>query len=249
MPLPEKNISRISFFDNWRGVAFLTMFVFHFFAIFEYGGVFNVGLYNNSDTGLVLFLQLLGSFTRYSFIIISAIVSVYSFRKCLLKTDWLRASLQVWKRASQVLLVALLINLFSFLLIPEAPVYFGILHYLSFMMILLPFFAFNRGILVVSLGLAIVGRIWGLGAEVNFPIWLKIVLGFKVYFTSLDYFAILRWLPVTIVGWLLSPALVELGANLKFNSKILAWLGRRTLTLYWLHIVVLILFVGLYRIL
>lgn len=230
---------RIMVMDTWRGLVFVTMFVFHFFAIFEYAGVINIGLYNYESIFLTEVILNLGVFTRYSFILISGFVGAYAFRGKLLGGEsWWKGAVSVWRRVLMVGLMATLISALSFIFIPEAPVYFGILHYIAAVMFLVPFVCYKRYFPVVFFLIALYLRSF-VGIEADLPDGLSIFLGLKVSFASIDYFAFLKWLPVSALAWVLSPWVMKIGERMNLSVSWLDWLGRRTLFLYFLHVAIL----------
>ncbi len=125
------------------------------------------------------------------------------------------------KRAIQIGLWAGVISLVTYFLFPDNFIFFGILHFMSISLILIvPFLYWKNkitllifGILLICLGFAFQN------------IFLKNI-------SSLDYFPLLPWFGVVILGMIM-------GRIIKFNKSIktnfLANIGQKSLLIYLLH--------------
>jgi uncharacterized membrane protein len=151
-------------------------------------------------------------------------------------------------RGLKIFSLGMLITIVTFLTFPEAFIIFGILHLIGFSIIFGQFFVkFKRlnlllGILLILLGFYLQNF------RFDFP-WL-LWLGFipKDYLTF-DYFPILPWFGVSLLGIFFGNILYNKGKrNFKIRDfsdtlvvKILSFLGRNSLTIYLLHQPILIL--------
>ena len=141
------------------------------------------------------------------------------------------------------------ISLVTFIVDQETYVRFGILHLIGVAMILLPLFVHLRGlILPIGLGLILFSP-WLERMHANTEMLLP--LGIEPdYFASVDYFPLLPWFGVILIG-LVAGQKFYIGdtrwrehSNLKaLDSKLFTWPGRHSLMLYLIHqpIILLIL--------
>jgi uncharacterized membrane protein len=148
---------------------------------------------------------------------------------------------RVIRRASMVLGGALMVTIATHILIPEQYVRFGILHLIGTSLLLLPLFMrLKEGNILLGIAVFILGQFtFGTRGHV-----LLLPFGF-VYpgFTTIDYFPLLPWLGVILIGagighflyirhlaWLTPLSLV-----LSPLSRWWTWPGRHSLMVYLLH--------------
>ena len=141
------------------------------------------------------------------------------------------------------------ISLVTFVVDQETYVRFGILHLIGVTMILLPLFVQLRGlVLPMGLGLILFSP-WLERMHVDSELLLP--LGVQPnFFTSVDYFPLLPWLGVILIGLVAGQKFYirdtrwREHSNLKaLDSKLFTWPGRHSLMLYLIHqpIILLIL--------
>jgi uncharacterized membrane protein len=142
----------------------------------------------------------------------------------------------------------MMITIVTFVLFPEAFVVFGILHFIGMSIILGQFFLkFNKvnlllGLLIIFLGFYLQNF------RFDFP-WL-VWLGFiPQSFYTFDYFPVLPWFGVTLLGIYFGNLLYKNGKRgFKIKdlsdsliTKFLTFLGRNSLAIYLIHQPILIL--------
>lgn len=150
-------------------------------------------------------------------------------------------------RGAKILTAAALVSIATYMFDPPAYVRFGVLHLIGTATFLLPFFAplkeWNAlvGIVIIALGKFIAGAT----AQTSFLLPLGIP---PQDFTTLDYFPLLPWLGVILIG-------IGVGhffyiRNLHWRQLLpeqspilqsLAWPGRYSLLMYLLHQPILLL--------
>lgn len=145
------------------------------------------------------------------------------------------------KRGLFIFALGLLITVVTYLAIPQGYIRFGVLHLIGLSVILAyPFLKLKRKVsLVVGSALIALGFVLSV---ITFNTSLFLWLGFvPVNFTSVDYFPLLPWFGVILLGLYFGKALYERGERtfkLKFSLKSsnpICFLGRNTLWIYLIH--------------
>jgi len=149
-------------------------------------------------------------------------------------------------RGLKIFGLGMLITLLSLLVVPEEYVRFGILHFFGIAFILVPFFLRFRYINLI-LGAAVMAAGIFLGStSADFP-WL-LWLGLRPHhFRTLDYFPLLPWFGLLLVGMFFGKILYPEG-NRRFNipefsspvASALTLPGRHPLVVYLAHLPILI---------
>jgi uncharacterized membrane protein len=150
------------------------------------------------------------------------------------------------RRGLGLLACGLVVSLVTYLIDPATFIRFGILHMIGVSILLLPVFAPLRG------WNALIGLLWIIAASLVLPMtgsWLTIPFGFPPEgFVSVDYFPLLPWFGVTLIGAGIGHLLyVQFPSWRKFLPpapqwiSVLTWPGRNALMLYLVHQPVLIL--------
>jgi uncharacterized membrane protein len=205
--------------DALRGFAVLAMVAFHF--LFDLNYFRGINLFNN----LMWFWQpgLIGAL----------FIFVVGISLNLSKSN-------PWKRGVLIFSLGMEITLLTLFLFPTKTIWFGILHFIGLSTIIAqPFMKKN------SLFFAITAIIFGIFLRtftVSFPwlLWLGVQ---PTYFTTFDYYPLLPWFGILLLG-------LETGKRLYPNGKRifeiknlgkwlgirqLCFLGQNALTIYLLH--------------
>ena len=212
--------------DALRGFAIINMIIFNYSFALKYLGILDIDLGLNYAVAIAS-----------TFIFLSGISMTLSYNKSS-KDFHKKFSL----RGLKIFGWGLIITIITFLAFPEAFVIFGILHFIGISIILGQFFLkFKKinillGLLIIFLG------IYLQTFRFDFP-WL-LWLGFSpTYFYTFDYFPILPWFGVTLLGIFCGNWLYKKGKRsfkLKDLSdfsvvKLLTLLGRKSLFIYLVH--------------
>jgi uncharacterized membrane protein len=159
-------------------------------------------------------------------------------------------------RGSHIFALGMIITIITYIFSPDVFVIFGVLHFIGISIILGYFFYrfkwlnFLFAILFVDIGV----RLSQISAEPQFFVFGYMNTGIS----SLDHFPIFPWFGVFLFGMFLAsvfyPKYSRRFENLTFDNQFaraLAYLGRNTLWIYFLHhpvIIVILLFFGIMKI-
>ncbi len=222
--------------DALRGIAILMMITYH--VIFD----LNYFKFTSTDLNsppLLVFLYPVG--TLFLLLVGVSLTLSYNRVKNTLTTTQLQ--IKYFKRGASIFTLGLLITLVTWVYPHDGYIVFGVLHCIGLSILLAyPFLttrlsAFLVGIFCISIGVAL--RFSG---TVDFP-WL-LWLGFvPTSFYTLDYFPLLPWYGVVLIGIFLGNTLYKNNTRkfvLKdyshnFVSRLLCFLGRYSLLIYLLH--------------
>src|SRR3989338_641447 len=142
-------------------------------------------------------------------------------------------------RGAKIFSLGLLVTLATYLLIPSATVFFGILHLIGAAIIIsLLFMKWNPKLLTAAGITVILADVLLESMAFDFP-WL-LWLGMMPYsFTTLDYFPLLPLLGVFMIGMAVGKQFYLKGKRRfkikEVNAKIFGFLGRHSLIIYLLH--------------
>lgn len=235
--------SRFDAVDALRGLAMLWMTAFHFSFDLNHFGYLKQDFYGDP----------LWTGQR------TAIVSLFLFCAGLGQAIALaqrQDARRFWRRWAQVAGCALLVTLGSLWMFPASYIYFGVLHGIAVMLVVVRFglggsvrrlgLLWLLGALAIALH-ALAPMLWGASpvAELlNAKAWNWLGLNTRKPITE-DFVPLLPWLGLMLFGlaggsWLLRRAPALLAAKLPAPLAPLCWLGRHSLSYYMLHQPVLI---------
>jgi uncharacterized membrane protein len=248
--------------DILRGIAIVLMVIYHLaYDLAVFGGynlnVWSGGWWFVARASATTFLLLVGVCFAISW-----------SRTCTMQrgtvTSWLHAYPKYLHRGLFVFGCGMMVSLATWFIAPDAFVKFGILHLIGVSILLLPLFHKLKNINVV-LGLVLLWLPTRLPAYL--PISLRAYLGplgplgpfgpfgtlFAILglpppgFASLDYFPLLPWFGVVLLGLAIGQTLyvhhTDWRSQLEtknYQLKTLQWLGKRSLAVYLLHQPILI---------
>ncbi|TSC78695.1 MAG: hypothetical protein G01um101425_985 [Candidatus Peregrinibacteria bacterium Gr01-1014_25] len=166
-----------------------------------------------------------------------------------------KAAPAIWRRqlrrSAVVLGCALLVSLATYLFDPATYVRFGILHCIGLSLLILPFIR-NLGPWNILLGLTVIAApnvltLPPLPSLPSLPSFLTLPFGIlPPNFTTIDYFPLLPWTGVIILGLGLAPLFIRLCHSIDAliahspQLKALSLPGRHSLLLYMIHQPVLV---------
>jgi uncharacterized membrane protein len=226
--------ARFDRLDALRGVAIVWMTVFHFCFDLNHFGWIKQNFYHDP----------FWTWQRAS------IVSLFLFCAGLSQAVAWHQGLswpRFWKRWGQVAACALLVSIGSYFMFPKTWIYFGVLHGIAVMLIIVRLTAHWGRWLWLLGGMAIAMKFIALYAIPMRADWLFLnekpwnILGLvsKLPFTE-DYVPLFPWLGVMWWGmaagqWILTHRREWLTGSLSPSARWLAWLGTWSLTWYMLH--------------
>ncbi len=221
--------SRFWEIDFFRGLAIAMMVVFNYAFALSYLRVFQL------DAGW-LFWWFFPRAIASMFIFIAGVSFTISYVRTKKKNVWRKYA----KRGLKIFSLGLLATATTWLFFPEGTIYFGILHFLGVAIMIAPFLhklgrsAWVAGIAAIVTGIALQSF------SVSFPwlLWLGLA---PQNFRSFDYFPLLPWLGVFLLGIYAGGRLYGKGRrNFTLNPRTkttrpLEFLGRHSLLIYVLH--------------
>jgi uncharacterized membrane protein len=227
--------------DVLRGIALLMMISYHVVFDLNYFGFTATDL--NSPAVLV-FIYPVG--TLFLLLVGISLTLSYSRVKHTLTKHQLR--MKYLRRGCMIFCLGLLITLATWIYPNEGFIVFGILHCIGLSIILAyPFLqsrlsAFLLGMLCISIGI-----ILRMTVTVDFP-WLLWAGFVPTSFYTLDYFPLLPWFGVVLIGIFLGNSLYQNNTRsfaVKDHSafiitRVLCFLGRHSLIIYLLHQLVIV---------
>lgn len=235
-------MKRIESIDIARGFNIILMVIFNYSVTLAYFGVLQTTtnylywfVFPRLIAGVFIFLSGMAAIASY-------ISNSDSFGK------------RYFKRGLRLTIFALLITAFTYVFVPERTVLFGILHFFALTSFIVPFFIrcekFN---LVSGLLLIISGAYLSQLESANpYLLWLGLP---PADMSTFDYFPLLPWLGVLLLGVYPGKLLLKPASSIHFGSRIagLAGLlgasGKHSLLIYLIHqpVLVLILLAAGYR--
>ncbi|MFP4142030.1 MAG: DUF1624 domain-containing protein [Candidatus Natronoplasma sp.] len=238
----KENHKRYWEIDFIRGIAIVMMISFH--------AAFN--LYYFADYGLdidQIGWRILGRSTAVFFLTLVGISLTLSYNRSKDVKSVKELRLKYVVRGVKIFSWGLLVTLFTYIFIGEDFIIFGVLHFIGVSIILAyPLVKYRY----IPLILAFVCIISGfLISEIRVSFSWFLWLGFRPYsFSTVDYFPILPWFGVTLIGIFLGNTFYPQGERMTdlpdlkefFIVRFFSTLGKNSLKIYLLHQPVLLFF-------
>ena len=214
--------------DSLRGIALIFMVIFHFTWNLNYFDFVQVSMYSG-------FWGIFQKITAGLFILLVGVVLTINYNRN--KKNYLQKFL---KRGTTIFAGGLLLTVFTFIFLREQFIYFGILHFIGVSIILsIPFIRkklFNLALAISLIALPSLVNLYSL--EIPFLIWL----GFSTPFATLDFFPVIPWFGVVLLGIFLgnifyknAEPLIVIKEPESKTITFLQYIGKRTLLIYFLH--------------
>jgi len=223
-------MSRLWEVDLLRGIAIILMIIFNYSFALYYLNIFTLG-------GGFLYWYVFPRFIGGMFIFTAGLSLTLSYVK--MRNDIHR---KFFSRGLKIFIYGLLITAVTYFTFPEAFIIFGILHFIGASIIIGQFFLkYKRLNLILGLWLIIIGfYLQDFRFDFSWLLWLGFIP--KGFFTF-DYWPILPWFGVTLLGIFFGNMLYKKGKrNFKikdfsnnFFVRILTFLGRNSLFIYLIH--------------
>ena len=230
-----KTIKRFWEIDLLRGIAVIMLIFFHFLYDLNYFNIYKLSLYS----GLFIVYVYLGGTLFFILVGISLTLSYSRARKKLAKKE---LRLKYLQRGLKIFGLGLLITFATWIWPGEGFIVFGALHCIGLSIILAyPFLQFRfqnllLGIILISMGMIL--------KNFTFNFYWLLWIGFTpASFYTVDYFPLLPWLGVVLIGIFVGNSIYP-NYKRKFVLKdfskykfihLFCFLGRHSLLIYLLH--------------
>lgn len=239
--MKETSSERFWEIDFLRGIAIVMMITYHLLFDLNYFGFTYTDL---NSLPLLLFLYPIGTL----FLLLVGISLTVSYAKVKNTRTKNQLRIKYLRRGSMIFGFGLLITLVTWIYPHDGFIIFGVLHCIGLSIILAyPFIrsripALLAGVLCISVGVFLQATV-----TVDFP-WL-LWLGFMpAQFYTLDYFPLLPWFGVVLVGIFLGNTLYQDNARtFKIKdrsrfivSRMLCFFGRYSLIIYLAHQLIIV---------
>lgn len=233
--MDRRQPSRFWELDLIRGLAVIMMVFYHFLYDLNYFSVYPL----NVRSGIWLYFA---EATAATFIVLVGASLTLSASRSRMRGDSEKLFARLFKRGVKVFSLGLAITLVTYLLIGRGFIIFGVLHFIGVSIVLAyPFLRLRAFNLFAGSAIVLIG-FYLQGLTFNFP-WL-LWLGFVPYdFYTLDYFPILPWFGLVLIGMYLGNRfyrdgkrgfkLPDLSGFFIINQ--LSTLGRNSLVIYLIH--------------
>jgi uncharacterized membrane protein len=238
----KKNFSeRFWEIDFLRGIAILLMIVYHLVFDLNYFGLYTTNL---DSPPVLLFLYPISTM----FLLLVGISLTVSYSRAHKKLSKRQLRLKFLKRGTGVFGLGLIITLVTWVYPHNGFIMFGVLHCIGLSILLAyPLIRFRNLPLILGVLCIILGVFLRITVVVDFP-WL-LWLGFipSLFFT-LDYFPLLPWFGVVLMGIFLGNSLYQNNKR-KFSlldhsefivNRWLCFLGRHSMIIYLLHQLIIV---------
>ncbi|PWB54767.1 MAG: hypothetical protein C3F06_03970 [Candidatus Methanoperedenaceae archaeon] len=226
---PEKN--RIQAIDLIKGIDIILMVLFNYSITLDFFKLIEI------PSGY-LYHYILPISIASIFIFMSGVTAHVSYEK---HNEKLTRRYLI--RGMKLLFLAFLITLFTYVFVRPNTIFFGILHFFAVASFLIPIFIkYHKLNLIAGLSIIISG-IYLQQRTFNYPylLWVGFV---PENFSTFDYFPLIPWLGVVLLGIYYSGYIVKKIEGITFMgefSKIFMFLGKHSLFIYLIHQPVLIL--------
>ncbi len=229
--LENSTKSRVIWVDSLRGLAILFMIVYHIAFDLNYLNILSIEVFKG---GWHVFVRI----TQWMFFLTVGF-SLYLSHKN--PKGYIRRQ---WLRALKLFGIAMLLTLISHIFIPADYIRFGALHFISVsiligaLLVRMPLIS-----LVTAVGLYVFSVFTAPYVETS----LLIPFGFyPTSFATVDYFPIIPWLGVPLVGITLAHVLDKAKLFKTGETNLLGKVGQKALVIYLIHQPIILAFIHLF---
>jgi len=218
-------MERFNIIDNLRGIAFIFMVIQHVFYFYDVSNDYQTKISENT------IINTSGIIARTMFIILAG-YSVYMAYK---KDPENHINKRI-KKSGEIFLHALFITFMTYVLYPKYFVRFGILHFLALGTLLISFISSNKILPIIFLVI---------GLSFNFPKinpFVDTITGASINYSMMDWFPLWTSLPILLCGLIIGQNLDISKVDFLQGESILTELGKNSLNLYTLHVIILLVF-------
>lgn len=223
--------------NQLRGVAFIFMFIYHYFVFLK--------ILKNNDYLNNYFIDIIGIVSRNIFILLIGVSLYLSYSKSKNFNEYKKKQLE---RSIKIYFIAIIITLFTYYAIYDYYIVFGVLHFISIAILLLHPFVNNFIILIIILFICIYFQLnkYTIYSQNSFINYIYSIIGLNIYKNTMDAFSLIKWMPNIIIGIFIGYITLNIiKKNKKKYKKIqntnniftyyLSIIGKNTLILYLIH--------------
>ncbi len=239
------NFVRFFEIDTLRGIAVIAMIAFHFLFVLNFFAGYSFEL----SSGIFL---LMGRFASVAFVFLVGISLTLSYNRAKKNKKGMDLFSKYLSRGVWIFFLGMIITLITFLFYSQYAVFFGILQCIGISIIIaFPFLVFrplkNRAVTFFLGWLVIIAGFFlaELSIQSHWFLWLGLA---PVGFQSFDYFPLLPWFGLVLLGLFAGNIFYPNGKRsftlpgIETNPLIVlfSFLGRHSLIIYFLHFPMLI---------
>jgi len=216
---------RYNILDNLRGIAFIFMVIQHVFYFYDVSNDYQTKISENT------IINTSGIIARTMFILLAGYSVYMAYKK-----DPENHINKRMKKSGEIFLHALFITFMTYVLYPKYFVRFGILHFLALGTLLISFISSNKILPIIFLVI---------GLSFNFPKinpFVDTITGASVNYSMMDWFPLWTSLPILLCGLIIGQNLDISKVDFLQGESILTELGKNSLNLYTLHVIILLVF-------
>lgn len=216
---------RYNILDNLRGIAFMFMVIQHIFYFYDVSNDYQTKISENT------IINTSGIIARTMFILLAGYSVYMAYKK-----DPENHINKRMKKSGEIFLHALFITFMTYVLYPKYFVRFGILHFLALGTLLISFISSNKILPIIFLVI---------GLSFNFPKinpFVDTITGASVNYSMMDWFPLWTSLPILLCGLIIGQNLDISKVDFLQGESILTELGKNSLNLYTLHVIILLVF-------
>ena len=238
--MKNKSSERFWEIDLLRGIAIILMISYHIIFDLNYFRIYATDMYS---LPVLLFLYPIGT----TFLLLMGISLTLSYSRAQKNLTKKQLQLKFLKRGLRVFCLGLIITLVTWVYLKEGFIIFGILHCIGISIILTyPLIKYRSGNLVIGVILILLGVLLRtMRFDFSYLLWLGFI---PSRFYTLDYFPLLPWFGVVLIGVFMGNTLYkdnERKFKLKDVSKnivisFMCFLGRHSLIIYLLHQLIIV---------
>jgi uncharacterized membrane protein len=233
-----KKSKRFIELDLLRGLAILLMIFGHILWDLDH---FNLVPMNN-----VIYATLQKTVPPLFFLLVGMSIIAGRKKKQLTPEGEKKYNEQLLVRGLKIFNLGVFLTIASLLVMPESPVYFGVLHCIGLSVVLCAFFLKYRAYnLVFGVAILLAGLAFS-NIHINNPTIIHLAIGIHpagIFRYTVDYFPLVPWFGVTLLGIAIGDFLY-CGETRRFRmpdiskyrpAKLFSWVGQHSLIIYLVH--------------
>ena len=234
----NKSGKRFIEIDLLRGLAIIIMIFAHILWDLDYFGILPL----NTSTYSVLHKTVAPLF----FVLVGISVFAGRTKKQLTTDEEKKYNTRLAVRGLKLFTLGMLLTIASLFVLPERPVFFGVLHCIGLSIVLCVFFLKYRFYnILFAVIILFTGFVFS-NINISNPSLLHLLIGIypsDIWSYTVDYFPIIPWLGFTLLGIAIGDCLY-CGNTRKFRlpalsnytpAKIFSWVGQHSLIIYLIH--------------